>query len=300
MALGSTENLGPDSQVLTPLAWTGSTWATSANAAVNTPSLGSELAVNGTFAADSDWTKGSGWTIGSGTANASTASADLTAAVNPLTTGKWYQVTYTVSAFSAGTVLVSIGGQAGPARASNATFTETRKAGSAVFKFTGAGFTGSLDNVSIKEITLADLFASLSSSTADVLSDIGVTGPTATSGLQAGLVLNLDSAVTPANFIICYLSGTGNCILDECVAGTYTNKINTAVTYSAGAVLRVVRDGTSCRVFYNNAAVSTVQTMAANVNTLMGMLSTSASNSLDGYALWPRGTGNQFSGLDQY
>lgn len=301
-ALGSTETAGPDSQNITALAWafTTSIWTISTNKAIATPVLGSDVIVNGAFAADTNWGKGAGWAIASGTANATTASSDLTASVAPLTANTFYQVVYTVSAFSAGTVQAVVGGKAMPTHAANATYTEIALATTTAFKFTGAGFTGSLDNVSAKALTMAECFASVQVSTADVIADVAVTIVGASSGLPAGLVLNLDSASSPANFILCFLDGFLNCVLVEFVAGVATVKQTTAVTYSAGATLRVITDGTACRVFYNNAAVGTVQTMTANTNKNHGLFSPTASNSLDNFTIWPRGTGNEYGTLDLY
>lgn len=301
MPLGSTENLGPDNQTLTPLAWTGSTWGTSSNKAVNTPAtLGSEVIVNGGFGADSDWTKGSGWAIAAGVAAATTASSDLSQTVAPLTNGTWYTVVYTLSAFAAGTVQAVVGGISYPTHAANATYTETGRAGSTAFLMRGAGFTGSLDNVSAKAMTFTELIASVQVSIADVIADVSVTLQAALCGLQAGLIVNLDSTSNPQNYILCYLDGRGNCVLEECVAGTTTVKFTTAITYTAGFALRVVRDGTSCKVYYGGAAVSSAQTMTANTNTIHGMFSTSALNSLDGFTIWNRGNDGSYSTLNPY
>ena len=295
--LGSTETTGPDAQAIAALAWAFTTgiWTIATNKAVGTPVLGADVIVNGAFAADSDWTKGTGWSIAAGVAAAVTATADLTQTVAPLTAETWYTTVYTVSGFAAGTVQAVVGGISYPTHAANATYTETGRAGTTAFKFTGAGYTGSLDNVSSKVLVTAELFASVLVSTADVFADVAVTLSAALGGLQAGLVLNLDSTSTPQNYILCYLDGRGNCVLEERVAGVTTIKFTTAITYSAGAVLRVIRDGTSCRVFYNNLAVSTVQTMSTNVSQNHGLFSTSASNSLDGVVLWPRGTGSEYA-----
>jgi len=110
-------------------------------------------------------------------------------------------------------------------------------------------------------------------------------------GIQAGLVCNLDSAATPANFVIAYLDGQGNAKLDKCVAGVYTNVISAAVTYSAGATLRVIKSGTSYSLFYAGAAVGTTQVISdAGIisNTLHGIFSTSALNSLDNFQVMAR------------
>lgn len=111
-----------------------------------------EYVTNGTFTTDTGWTKGTGWTIAAGVATATGAistALSQTAAIT-LIEGYIYTVTYTVTAFTAGTVTVSVGGTAGTARGSAATFTETIVAGSTqILAFTGAGFTGSIDNVTV-------------------------------------------------------------------------------------------------------------------------------------------------------
>jgi hypothetical protein len=296
-ALGSTETTGPDSQVVTALTWlfTSGKWAIVTNKAVATPTQGSDVVVNGTFSADTDWTKGAGWAIAAGLATATTASSNLTATVAPLTNGVWYQSQYTLSAFAAGTVRARLGGTNCPTRNVNGTYTETQRAGGTSLVAVGSGFTGSLDNWSVKALTLKDLFASLVLSTADVWAYVNITLENATSGKQAGLVLNLDSDSAPANFIIVYLDGAGNILVDECVAGVYANKLAaTAITYSAGATLAVMRSGTELRVFYNNLAVGGAVTMTANTNLKHGLFSTSPLNSLDNALFMARGTGGEY------
>lgn len=271
--------------------WSGATWAIVSNAAVNTPSLGADVIVNGGFDADTDWTKGSGWAIAAGVATkAVTAQSSLDEAVG--TVGVWYQSQFTLTR-RAGTFnaqFAAFGAATGVQRSSSGTFTETKRAtGTALgVRASSNDADGDVDNVSFLPLTLSELFASLQVTTANVLANINVTGPTATAGIQAGLVLNLDSAATPANFVIAYLDGKGNCLLDKCVAGVYTTVISAAVTYSAGATLRVIKSGTSYSLFYNNAAVGSVGTIsdAGIVNNILhGLFSTSPLNSLDNFSL---------------
>lgn len=109
-----------------------------------------EYVTNGAFASDTGWTKGTGWTIGSGHATAVTATSDLsqTSAIT-LLQGYTYTITYDVTR-TAGTVTPSIGGTAGTARSTNATFTEVIVAGTTqILAFTGAGFSGTIDNVTV-------------------------------------------------------------------------------------------------------------------------------------------------------
>ena len=110
-----------------------------------------EYSTNGSFASDTAWTKGSGWSISGGKGVASSASSTLSQnAAHTLVAGRKYTVTYTVSSFSAGTVTFSVGGTAGTARSANGTYTEIIAAGSTqVIEFTGAGFTGDVNALTI-------------------------------------------------------------------------------------------------------------------------------------------------------
>lgn len=118
---------------------------------------GAEVSSNGSFASDTVWTKGTGWTIAAGVASAVAASADLEETVT-LTTGRFYKVVYTITAFTGGTITVKIGGNAGTARASAATFTEYIQAGaSGKVTFTAASATASIDNVSVLLIDEVDV-----------------------------------------------------------------------------------------------------------------------------------------------
>lgn len=112
-----------------------------------------EYVTNGAFASDTGWTKGTGWTIAAGVATATGAiSTTLSqSAAIALIAGYSYTVTFTVTAFTAGTIAVSLGGgTAGTARGSAATFVQTIVAGSdGTITFNTAGFTGSIDNVTV-------------------------------------------------------------------------------------------------------------------------------------------------------
>lgn len=111
-----------------------------------------EYVTNGAFSSDASWTKGTGWTIAAGVATATGAISTALSQTSAITLieGMTYTITFTVSGFAAGTVTASIGGTAGTARGSDATFVETIVAGSTqLLAFTGAGFTGNIDNVSV-------------------------------------------------------------------------------------------------------------------------------------------------------
>lgn len=113
-----------------------------------------EYVTNGDFATDTVWTKGAGWSIGSGVATATGAiSTDIsqTSSIS-LIAGQPYVATYTVTR-SAGSITPNIGGTAGTARSASGTYTEIIVAGATqTLAFNTAGFTGTLDNVSVKPL----------------------------------------------------------------------------------------------------------------------------------------------------
>ena len=121
-------------------------------------------------------------------------------------------------------------------------------------------------------------------------------------GTQAGLVLNLDDASSPANFVLAYHNGS-YANLVKCVAGTYTSVISASATYAAGANLVVTKEGTSYTLYYNNAkigATSTISDAGIVDNTLHGLFSTYSANQLDNFLLMPRGSDGEYSDLDQW
>ena len=114
---------------------------------------GLNYATNGTFTTDTAWTKGTGWTISGGVAVATGAisvAIDQTSTLT-LVAGVSYVVQYTMTV-SAGSLTASIGGTAGITRTGAGTYVETIVCGATQdIAFTGAGFTGTLDNVTISD-----------------------------------------------------------------------------------------------------------------------------------------------------
>ena len=124
--------------------------------------LGEELVVNGDFATDSDWTKEAGWTISGGKANFSGGSGNrnMSQAIG-ITNGKTYEIKYTVSSISAGAVSVRLGGMSGISEVTATTtgvfsgfITANSSAnGNIQIEDNDNNFVGSIDNVSVKEVT---------------------------------------------------------------------------------------------------------------------------------------------------
>ena len=118
--------------------------------------LGSEQIENGDFATDSNWTKGSGWTISGGTANATSASTG-TPISQYIDTGKKYRVTYDVVSLSQGAFQVDLsysGTALGQVVTTTGTFTDVITSINPALSIRVVGTTtGSIDNVSVKELT---------------------------------------------------------------------------------------------------------------------------------------------------
>lgn len=102
----------------------------------------------------SGWILGTGWTTDGTTAIAtgaiSTAMSQTVNTAYPLVQGQAYLVTFTTTR-SAGSTTISLGGTAGTARSTAATFAEVIIAGSTqAISFGTSGFTGTIDDVIIK------------------------------------------------------------------------------------------------------------------------------------------------------
>ena len=120
--------------------------------------LSDEIIINGDFATDSDWDLGVGWSINNGKAVAENATTTCNQDTS-FTSGKTYKVVFTVSDYESGTVRAQFtGGGAtnGTNRTANGTYTEYIVANASLTRFRlqglGGGFTGSVDNLSIKEV----------------------------------------------------------------------------------------------------------------------------------------------------
>jgi hypothetical protein len=327
-ALGNSESSGPDSQPTPSRSWIGATWTIASNVAVNMPTQGVELLTNGDFAT---WTGDDpdNWVIagevgadpevsevgsGQGHGGVGTGLCNLYSSAtfsapeisqDSLSSHTFYQISVTIDTANSLILVVGLGSTAAEPRTTLSgvgTYVFTEK--SAVL--TTINIRGSdlptdmtIDDISAKALTLSSLFATIETNTADVMVDVDIVIDP--DGTQAGVVLNLDDAASPANFLICHHDGT-NAKLEKCVAGTYSTLIDTATAFSAGATSRVIKDDEEARVFYNNAVVGTVQTVSdAGIidNTLHGMFSTAA-NQLDNFQVFSRGVDGAYSELDRY
>lgn len=247
------------------------------------PVAGNELVVNGGFDANSDWSKASSWSISNGVAVALNANGAETIHQYVGVPGAWCWTSWTLVSRTSGEVLMYRGVSYLPYVQVPGTYVSTtRSTGNTVAIVGNNGFSGTVDNISYKPLTLSSLFSTRVYASANCDLSVGVTR---TASTQAGLVARLDSASSPANFVIAYLDGA-SVKVDKCVAGTYTNIISGAVTYGATKILRLVCNGNNVSAYYDGTQVGTTQTVSdAGIvgNTRAGLFSTYALNSFSGY-----------------
>lgn len=147
---------------------------------------------------------------------------------------------------------------------------------------------GRWDAVSMKPITTQTLFATLPRClTEDVICKAGWVIP---SWAPAGVVVRLDSAANPRNFIIGYQEGDKRDYvkLVKCVNGIYTELISANVPYVAGADVEVRTGGPDVALYYNGAQVGATQTVAdAGIlhNRIHGLFSTYEGNRVSAFSL---------------
>lgn len=306
----------PDGALPAPL--TGATWAISSGVIVNTPTEGAELLTDGGC---ENWTTANNltsWTEtiqagGTSTVNQEgtvkrsgsySARLDIDAAgkfvdlaqVPTLALGDWAIMR---SYLRANGDNKTIG-----LRAENqlpGTITESPPNGSfglKIFSFvkkTAAGFAVShrtvgsantsfyIDDMSVKKQTTSTLMATMNAAA----SLVTVKGAwSIVSGSLAGVVINLDSAASPLNFIFAVHNGQTAITLIKCVNGTYTSVLsNAATTYVANANVEIRHTATTTyQLWYNGAQIGTDQTIDEPTiynNTLCGTFSTWGGNSLN-------------------
>lgn len=306
---------------------TAATWAVAGGVCNNTPTPGSELF----DAAAAIFTSGTyGW-VAQGTnlianvANAlqityvdSTAGAlealnnatDLSA---DLVVGTWYCIAFD-SKVNAGSVNWVI------AAASLGAYRTVTETNFTAFRMTwraltttgaqlkngslGAGEVVSIDNLTLKPLTLAELFRPLAVSfTADVIAQIKIAAMTA--GTQAGLAIRLNSPTAPTAGIVAYFGGEGNIFVDQFSGSTWTQLFTAAKAFTANDSLQLIADGANIRLIHlTSAGVPTLigSTAAATITTggYHGQFSTDPGNTLDNFVLYPRGTGGEYAALNRW
>jgi hypothetical protein len=121
-------------------------------------SFGQELVTNGDFSTSSDWTfTGAGIAISGGKLNFAATTREAQQSIS-VVSGKKYRVSFEISNYVSGDIRIELGSSAGTLRNSNGVFVEfIEAAGTALIEIDAINtFTGSIDNVSVKEVLGAD------------------------------------------------------------------------------------------------------------------------------------------------
>lgn len=127
--------------------------------AVTFSGLGANIATNGGFDADANWTKSTGWTITGGKAVATNLAPGNSLIQNcGMANGSTYEVTFDVAGLSGGALQCTVsGGQASPAITANGTYrflmTPSSTSGNVTFAAATGTVTATIDNVTVKLVT---------------------------------------------------------------------------------------------------------------------------------------------------
>jgi hypothetical protein len=119
-----------------------------------------ELLGNVDFDSATGWTTGTGWSISSGRAFGAAATGDLTQSFSGMVQGKSYEITYSITSYTSGSVRVDlIGGGTtnGTTRSAAGVYTEILAAPATptAMRFAvPSAFTGEIDFVSVREVVL--------------------------------------------------------------------------------------------------------------------------------------------------
>jgi peptidoglycan/xylan/chitin deacetylase (PgdA/CDA1 family) len=302
--------------------WTGSTWAVSGGKAINTPTLGVERLSNVEFTTNADgWGAGDGSTItrrdyatapnidptggadeyglevATGGSVGSQGTQNITSVV-----GQWYRIFTRVYTPSANTFGTSGGLGAGNIFSNDGFYRvdsedswlslissgrSTLAANGIILRCVSdqVGDLAHFDAVSAKQVYMPDMFAVVGNCSPNVDVSVKITRP---NRAAAGIVVCLDNPAAPINYIIGYIAPSGNAVLDKYVNGTYTNLIDTGVSYVANAAIRIVKSGTSVDLYYNGAQVGATQTISdASIinNTHHGIMSTDPTVTMDDFSV---------------
>lgn len=141
-----------------------------------------------------------------------------------------------------------------------------------------------VDNVSLKQVTLASTFATRTSKLKDVSVQATLTG---VDGV-AGVVARLDSSAAPQSFIICYVFKTSvywKLIIEKCVAGVYSQVgsiafLNTGNLASITGCLELNCSGSTVTAYWDGIqqAQGTVSDAQIVSNTIHGLFSCGSSS----------------------
>jgi hypothetical protein len=135
--------------------------------------------------------------------------------------------------------------------------------------------------------------ATVNTSKVDVIADVKLTR----NGGNGSVIVRYEDT---SNFVRATHTGT-NAQLITRIAGVEVTLIDAAATYVAGAILRVICEGTKFRLYYNNVLIGTEQTIVGlTAGTRQGIRTTDTTNTFDDFLVYARGTSGEYNTLDNY
>jgi hypothetical protein len=259
--------------------WTQSgQWSSSSGNGLCTPLVGAELMTNGDMSSATGWTVNAGWAISGGVATGTTTSESINQEV--LTAGAWYLGHFDLKTRTAGYVNLNLGADSeAPWYVTPAdNYYASIVADNAYAMTGGSGFSGTLDNVSCKRITLASTLATV---------DVGATSMTVSANVTISGATRIGvvaSYADTSNFVYALLYNEYDngisVALYKRVGGTTTAVIAPGnIDYVANAPLKIVRSGNNYSLYYNGTQCGTTQSITdggITSNTKAGLLSTYA------------------------
>ena len=248
------------------------TWRVSGGVLVNEPTLGSEMIANGGFDSADGWTTSGGWSVGGGVATCDGSAGSLRR--SDCVVGVWAQHTREISRTSGTYYLNS---------AVTPSFvysyaTCTVRTITASFGYDSTNYDGTLDNVSLKQLSISNITNLVQLSTSNA--SISATVAALTEGMQAGLLVNY---VDEDNFCYVVFDGSGKIKAVQRVAGTYAaDSLSSVLAFSANDVLQAISSGGTVTVKKNGTTIGSPFALNAALTggTQFGLFSTYVGNTI--------------------
>ena len=260
--------------------------------------IGSNVIQNGVFTNSSDWTlSDSNIAIANNSVvfNGNEAGYSY-AQQNGLPINTWYALTALMN-ITEGQVLFSLGGGASYYNNYMASvapnYSAAKRCKGGYFQIASNAspqiFQGSITNITACPISVSSMIQETTTINEVVSTGTEETETTITCMLQAvsdefahGLILNLDSAENPQNFVMIYLEGDGTMHFCTCENGIYTDFYSGYnPLFISNSQLKVIKHGLVYNVYINNTYVTSVAVTSENLiqNSLCASFSANTLNS---------------------
>lgn len=242
---------------------TGATWSVAGGKATNAPVAGDEKCTDTGFDNAGSWSAGTGWSVGGSVA---TKVPGVTSGItqNVATIGIWYQIQFDVKSITAGLFIPIVGGEAiYPTRTIVADgYKAVSLAATAEMGVRGSSTTnGTVDNASVKPLTLSELFLLPQTAMPDA-NVVASADLTVVAGFPTGIAL-VNSTTNPTAGLTITHNGTNLVCRKFTTATTWTTLVDAAAAYSANAAIRFSYNSVTgaLRCYYNSVLIGTEQTV---------------------------------------